>query len=113
MGDILSEISGEGSSGSGSGFDREFGSGEGENTEEEEELIEFVEVPKDFIFIAYIMRFMAILHSIISLAMLVAYYHLKVKLYNKLQINRNLLEYIIILFESPIILFIIFILNNL
>ncbi|KAJ8665342.1 hypothetical protein QAD02_007004, partial [Eretmocerus hayati] len=83
MGDLLmSEMSGEGGSGgSGSGLGQEFGSGEdGEGGEDEEELMEFVEVPKDFIFIAYMMRFMAIVHSIISLAMLVAYYHLKVPL---------------------------------
>ncbi|XP_023248075.1 ryanodine receptor [Copidosoma floridanum] len=83
MHSFLDEISGE-SSGDGSGFGNEahkhFDSGGEDGGQEEEDLIEFVEVPKDFIFIAYIMRFMAVLHSIISLAMLVAYYHLKVPL---------------------------------
>lgn len=80
MGELLGEMSGEGSaaSGSGSGLGIDLGSGEEEGGDEEDDLLEFVEVPKDYIFIAYIMRFMAALHSIISLAMLVAYYHLKV-----------------------------------
>lgn len=80
MGDLLTELSGEGSSGgSGSGLGKDFGSGEEEGSEDDEDLIEFVEVSKDWIFIAYLMRIMAIMHSIISLAMLVAYYHLKVR----------------------------------
>lgn len=80
MGDLLSELSGEGSSGgSGSGLGKEFGSGEEEAPGDDDDVIEFVEVPKDWILIAYLMRIMAIMHSIISLAMLVAYYHLKVK----------------------------------
>ncbi|XP_023317849.1 ryanodine receptor isoform X1 [Trichogramma pretiosum] len=54
--------------------------GEGDGSEEEEDVEEFVEVSDEFIFIAYLMRIMAAWHSLISLAMLVAYYHLKVPL---------------------------------
>lgn len=78
MADLLTEISGEGTSGlAGSGM--EIGSGSGEKgSEEEEEVQEFVEVAEDYYYMAHLMRLMAALHSIVSLAMLVAYYHLKV-----------------------------------
>lgn len=79
-------MSGEGMDGSGfdgesgSGFIADFMSGDGEDADEEEEdLLELVEVPADFYWIAYIMRLFAATHSLISLAMLVAYYHLKVR----------------------------------
>lgn len=75
MADLLAEISGEGASGlAGSGL--EMGSGSGENNEEEED--EIVEVDEDYYYMAHVMRLLALLHSIVSLAMLVAYYHLKV-----------------------------------
>lgn len=79
--DILADISGEGPSGSGNGSGVEMGSGSGENESEEEEdvyALEYVEVAEDFYYMAHVMRLMAVLHSIVSLAMLVAYYHLKV-----------------------------------
>ncbi|XP_058809913.1 ryanodine receptor [Phymastichus coffea] len=82
MADLLSEMSGDNGSGfdaeSGSGF--EFASGDGEDEGEEEDPLELVEVPTDYYYIAYAMRLLAATHSIISLAMLVAYYHLKVPL---------------------------------
>ena len=79
MENLIGEFSGDGDDGSGSGFILDFGSGEEDGgSEEVEDALEFVEVPKEYMFIAYIMRFMSIVHSIISLAMLVAYYHLKV-----------------------------------
>ena len=78
IGDLLSEMSGEGSSGgSGSGLGKEFGSGEDEDGDEEDPL-EFVEVNTNYYWIAYLLRMSAFVHSVISLAMLVAYYHLKV-----------------------------------
>lgn len=89
--DLLSEMSGEGISGSGSGFGSGSGSGlggsgieigsggEADSSEEEEDPPEFVEVSEDFYYMAHVMRLMAALHSLVSLAMLVAYYHLKVK----------------------------------
>ena len=64
--DILSEGSGDGS-GSGSGSD-------------EEDALELVIVDEDFYYMAHVMRLAALLHSIASLAMLIAYYHLKVPL---------------------------------
>lgn len=82
---LLNEMSGEGMSGSGSGSGAggsgiEIGSGgEGDGSEEEEDPPEFVEVAEDFYYMAHVMRLMAVLHSLVSLAMLVAYYHLKVK----------------------------------
>lgn len=80
MPDLLAEMSGEGLSGSG-GSGVEMGSGSGENgseEEEDEEVPEIVEVSEDYYYMAHVMRLLAMLHSIVSLAMLVAYYHLKV-----------------------------------
>lgn len=84
IGDFLGEFSGEGFDSSGSGdFGSgsglgDFGSGEDEGGDEEgDDPLEYVEVSKWWV--APLMRFMSIVHSIISLAMLVAYYHLKVR----------------------------------
>ena len=52
------------------------GSGDGED----EILEEFVHVDEDFFYMEHVMRIAAMLHSTVSLAMLVAYYHLKVPL---------------------------------
>lgn len=81
MADMLAEMSGEGASGSGNGSGIEIGSGSGENEseEEEDEPLEYVEVAEDFYYMAHVIRLMALLHAIVSLAMLVAYYHLKVR----------------------------------
>lgn len=79
MADLLAEMSGEGPSGSG-GSGVEIGSGSGENGSEEddEDVPEIVEVAEDYYYMAHVMRLLAALHSLVSLAMLVAYYHLKV-----------------------------------
>lgn len=42
--------------------------------------LELVHVNQEFFYMAHIMRLAAILHSLVSLAMLIAYYHLKVPL---------------------------------
>ena len=77
--DILREISGSGSGGSGiEGSGVDIGSGGEDGSTEEEDVIEYVEVSEDVYYMAHVMRLMAALHSIVSLAMLVAYYHLKV-----------------------------------
>lgn len=77
--DLLTEMSGDGPSGlAGSGAELGSGSGENGSEEEEEEVQEFVEVAEDYYYMAHVMRLLAILHSMVSLAMLVAYYHLKV-----------------------------------
>lgn len=80
--DLFAEASAEGSAalfGSGSGFS---GSGdfshENGDDEEDEEPLEYAEIPEKYYLVAYTMRLLAALHSIVSLAMLVAYYHLKV-----------------------------------
>jgi len=79
MADLLTEISGEGTSGlAGSGMEIGSGSGENGSEEEDEEPQEFVEVSEDYYYMAHVMRLLAAFHSIVSLAMLVAYYHLKV-----------------------------------
>ncbi|KAJ8982736.1 hypothetical protein NQ317_014034 [Molorchus minor] len=54
------------------------GSGSGES--EEDDLPELVHVDEDFYYMEHVMRLAAMLHSIVSLAMLIAYYHLKVPL---------------------------------
>lgn len=55
------------------------GSGAGESGEEEDPL-ELVHVDEDFYYMTHFMRLAAMLHSVVSLAMLIAYYHLKVPL---------------------------------
>lgn len=79
MADLLAEMSGEGPSGiGGSGMEMSSGSGENDSEEEDDGANEFVEVAEDYYYMAHVMRLLALLHSIVSLAMLVAYYHLKV-----------------------------------
>lgn len=79
MADLLAEMSGDGPSGlAGSGVEMGSGSGDDGSEEEDEEAQEFVEVSEDYYYMAHVMRLLAALHSIVSLAMLVAYYHLKV-----------------------------------
>ncbi|XP_017777975.1 PREDICTED: ryanodine receptor [Nicrophorus vespilloides] len=69
--DIIGDVgSGDGGSGSGGGG----------GSEEEEDPLELVHVDEDYFYMAHVMRLAAILHSIASLAMLIAYYHLKVPL---------------------------------
>ena len=53
-------------------------SGEIGEEEDEEDPIELVHVDEDFYYMAHVMRLMAMLHSLASLCMLIAYYHLKV-----------------------------------
>ncbi|CAH0546152.1 unnamed protein product [Brassicogethes aeneus] len=56
------------------------GSGSGSGEEEDEDPLELVHVDEDFYYMAHVMRLAALLHSLCSLAMLIAYYHLKVPL---------------------------------
>ncbi|XP_070139394.1 ryanodine receptor [Drosophila kikkawai] len=66
------DITGSGFGGSGDG-----GSGDGEM---EDEIPELVHVDEDFFYMEHVLRMAACLHSLVSLAMLIAYYHLKVPL---------------------------------
>lgn len=66
-------------SGSGSGFGGS-GSGSGDGDGEDEDPLETVIVNEDFFYMEYVLRLAAFLHSTCSLAMLIAYYHLKVPL---------------------------------
>ncbi|XP_033156586.1 ryanodine receptor isoform X9 [Drosophila simulans] len=66
------DITGSGFGGSGDG-----GSGDGEM---EDEIPELVHVDEDFFYMEHVLRIAACLHSLVSLAMLIAYYHLKVPL---------------------------------
>lgn len=48
--------------------------------DDESTAIELVHVSEDFFYMAHVMRLAALLHSLVSLAMLVAYYNLKVSI---------------------------------
>lgn len=72
----LSDITGSGS-GSGAGG-VELGSSDGSGENEEDDPLELVQV--DEVYIEHVMRIAAFLHSLVSLCMLIAYYHLKVPL---------------------------------
>lgn len=80
MSNISEGLDGSGSKGvediiSGSGS----GSGAGEGSgEEEDDPLELVHVDEDFYYMTHVMRLAAMVHSLVSLAMLIAYYHLKV-----------------------------------
>lgn len=66
-------------SGSGSGFGGS-GSGSGDGDDDDDNPLETVVVNEDFFYMEYVLRLAAFLHSTCSLAMLIAYYHLKVPL---------------------------------
>lgn len=53
-------------------------SGSGDGSDEDDDPLEMVHVDEDFYYMEHVMRLAALLHSIVSLAMLIAYYHLKV-----------------------------------
>ena len=58
------------------------GSGEGAEAggeEEEDDGPEWIHVDDKYFFLEHVVRLMSIIHSIVSLFMLVAYYHLKVR----------------------------------
>lgn len=63
----------------GSGDEGSGAAGSGEDSSEED-VLELVHVDEDFYYMMHVMRLAALLHSIVSLAMLIAYYHLKVPL---------------------------------
>lgn len=74
LADLMDELSAEVNS-------TESLSGEESGGEDDnEDLIELVHVDEDFFYMAHVMRLMAALHTLVSLAMLIAYYHLKVNL---------------------------------
>lgn len=58
------------------------GSGEDRDSsgEEEEDLMEYVEIPEKYYYVAYLMKFLAAVHFLVSVAMCIAYYQLKVPL---------------------------------
>ncbi|XP_039954485.1 ryanodine receptor isoform X18 [Bactrocera tryoni] len=72
--------SGSGGSLTASGFAGGSGDGSGDGAGDEEDLPELVHVDEDFFYMAHVIRIAAFLHSLVSLAMLIAYYHLKVPL---------------------------------
>lgn len=73
------EMEGFGESGSGNIFGGS-GSGSGADDEEEVDPLESVHVNEEYFYIEHVLRMAAFLHSTCSLAMLIAYYHLKVPL---------------------------------
>jgi ryanodine receptor 2 len=85
MADIIEELSAElNSTEIGSG---EVGSGE---DDDDEDPIEMVHVDEDFFYMEHVMRLMAVIHSLVSLAMLIAYYHLKVCLNFDIEIKMRI-----------------------
>ncbi len=48
-----------------------------EEEEESTDLIEIVHVSEDYFYMQHIVKLAAVLHTLVSLAMLIAYYHLK------------------------------------
>ncbi|XP_043197981.1 ryanodine receptor-like isoform X5 [Amphibalanus amphitrite] len=78
--DLADQISG---SGSGSGELDITGSGDGADgggDDDDEDGPEWIHVDDKYFFLEHVVRLMSIIHSIVSLFMLVAYYHLKVPL---------------------------------
>ncbi|XP_062134851.1 ryanodine receptor isoform X13 [Drosophila sulfurigaster albostrigata] len=69
----IPDMAGSGLGGSGDG-----GSGDGDF--EDDDIPELVHVDEDFFYMEHVLRIAAMLHSLVSLAMLIAYYHLKVPL---------------------------------
>jgi ryanodine receptor 2 len=65
-------------SGSGAGNDTIDGDGDEDDEEEEEDIPERVHMDEKYYYMAHVIRMMSVIHSIVSLAMLFAYYHLKV-----------------------------------
>lgn len=52
--------------------------GDGEDGgDDDEDPLEHIHVDERFSYLEHVIRFMAVLHSLISLFMLIAYYHLK------------------------------------
>jgi len=51
-----------------------------DSNDDNDVALELVHVNQDFFYMAHVMRLAAMLHSLVSLAMLIAYYHLKVPL---------------------------------
>ncbi|CAB0015939.1 unnamed protein product, partial [Nesidiocoris tenuis] len=89
--DLLEELSGEVASamdvsriiGSAGGDTNGDGGGSGEDgggsgEEDDEEPLELVHVDEDFFYMAHVIRVAAIIHTLVSLALLIAYYQLKV-----------------------------------
>ncbi|XP_017836906.1 ryanodine receptor isoform X16 [Drosophila busckii] len=76
---ILGSGSGAGADMGGSGFggSGDGGSGDGEM---DDDIPELVHVDEDFFYMEHVLRIAALTHSLVSLAMLIAYYHLKVPL---------------------------------
>ncbi|KAK7790956.1 hypothetical protein R5R35_007854 [Gryllus longicercus] len=77
LAELLEELSGEAAANSTEAASGELGGG---SAEDEEDPIELVHVDYDFFYMEHVLRLMAALHSLVSLAMLIAYYHLKVPL---------------------------------
>lgn len=66
--------------GIGGGDDADDGNGTDVADDDDAGALELVHVNQDFFYMEHVMRLAAFLHSLASLAMLIAYYHLKVPL---------------------------------
>lgn len=77
---ILGSGSGDGADVGGSGLGGSGDGGSGDGDFEDDDIPELVHVDEDFFYMEHVLRIAAMLHSLVSLAMLIAYYHLKVPL---------------------------------
>ncbi|XP_064536233.1 ryanodine receptor isoform X10 [Drosophila montana] len=77
---ILGSGSGGGADIAGSGLGGSGDGGSGDGDFEADDIPELVHVDEDFFYMEHVLRIAACLHSLVSLAMLIAYYHLKVPL---------------------------------
>ncbi|XP_032596734.1 ryanodine receptor isoform X11 [Drosophila grimshawi] len=77
---ILGSGSGAGADLGGSGLGGSGDGGSGDGDFEDDDIPELVHVDEDFFYMEHVLRIAACLHSLVSLAMLIAYYHLKVPL---------------------------------
>ncbi|XP_070066573.1 ryanodine receptor isoform X6 [Drosophila virilis] len=77
---ILGSGSGGGADVAGSGLGGSGDGGSGDGDFDEDDIPELVHVDEDFFYMEHVLRIAALLHSLVSLAMLIAYYHLKVPL---------------------------------
>ena len=74
--DELEELAAAAAGGNGD----EGGGGEGEDEDGGGEEDEFVHVNANYYYLEYIIRFLGMVHAVISLCMLIAYYNLKIPL---------------------------------
>jgi len=66
-------------SGAGNGTVVEEAEEGGDEEAEDDDAFEYIHMDEKFYYLDHAIRIMSVIHSIVSLAMLIAYYHLKVQ----------------------------------